>query len=624
MGLLEDIEKPEDIKSLSIDELKELTSEIREVIIDTVSKNGGHLAPSLGVVELTLALLYVFSPPNDRIIWDVGHQSYAYKILTGRRKIFHTLRKHGGLSGFLNRFESPFDPVITGHSGTSISIGLGIKEGMLKKGENGKVIVIIGDGSLGSGLALEGLNNAGVLDRDLLIILNDNEMSISKNVGAMSAYLNRIMTGKWVSRTREEIKKFIGTLPDPLKKTIGRMAKYMEETIKGIFTPGIIFEELGIKYFGPLDGHDLSNLIPTLKNISSWKGPVLLHVLTKKGKGYPPAEKDPESFHGTGPFVKETGELIKKKAPPTYTEVFGKYLVEFAKEDEKIVAITAAMKKGTGLDLFSREFPDRFYDTGIAEQHAVTFAAGLSREGLKPVVAIYSTFLQRAFDQIIHDVCLQDFHVIFAVDRGGLVGEDGPTHHGAFDLSYLRIIPNMVVMAPKDEKELVDMLYTSLEYGKPISFRYPRSSGVGVEIGEPEIIPIGKGELLLEGGDLLIIAIGSMVYPALKAAKNFNNVSLINARFIKPIDEELIKSMAKKIGKILVVEDNTKIGGLGSSILEVLAGEVPIRGFSHIALPDKFVEHGDLKTLRKKYLLDEDGIAREIDKLLSRGRFTIV
>ena len=618
MELLEEVNSPEDLKRLNLQELTKLSEEIREFIIEVVSKNGGHLAPNLGVVELTLALLYVFSPPRDVIIWDVGHQSYTYKILTGRKNSFHTLRKLGGISGFPNRFESPYDPVITGHSGTSLSISLGIKEGTLLKGEERRVIAVIGDGSLSSGLALEGLNNIGHLDRDLLIILNDNEMSISRNVGAISDYLNRILTGKWVNRTREEIKRLINALPESVGRPLGRMVKYMEETIKGVFTPGIIFEELGIKYFGPINGHEIKNLVPTLKNVSKIKGPVILHVITKKGKGYAPAEENPEDFHGTGPFIIETGEPLKKPGPPTYTEVFGEYLVKFAQEDPSIVAITAAMKKGTGLSLFAEKFPDRFYDVGIAEQHAVCFAAGLAEEGLKPVVAIYSTFLQRAFDQIIHDVCLQNFHVVFAVDRGGLVGEDGPTHHGAFDLSYLRLIPNMVVMAPKDEAELVDMLYTSLCYSGPIAFRYPRSRGEGVDIGEPKLLDIGKWEVLKEGKDLLVVATGSMVHPSLKASRDLD-VTVLNARFIKPLDQEKLLEFAERCKKILVVEENTKIGGLGSAVLEALAGKVKMETFLHIALPDAFVEHGDLPSLRRKYGLHEEHIRNAIIKAIEGG-----
>ncbi len=622
--MLEEIKGPEDIKKIPLKSLGDLAKEVRNLIIDVVSKNGGHLAPSLGVVELTIALLYTLDPPRDKILWDVGHQSYAYKILTGRLDKFHTLRTFGGISGFPNRFESPFDPLTTGHSGTSISTALGIKEALIKEGRPYRVVAVIGDGSLGSGVALEGLNNAGHLDRDLLIILNDNEMSISKNVGAMSAYLNRIMTGKWVNRVREEIKRLVSLFPGSFGNQLSRMVKYMEETIKGAFTPGIIFEELGIKYFGPVDGHNLGNLIPTIKNVLEWKGPVLLHVITKKGKGYEPAEKRPELFHGTGPFERETGKPLSRCEIPTYTEIFGKTLVELARENKKIVAITAAMKKGTGLSEFSETFPDRFYDVGIAEQHAVSFAAGLAEEGYTPVVAIYSTFLQRALDQIIQDVCLQNFHVVFAIDRAGLVGEDGPTHHGAFDLSYLRFIPNMVIMAPKDEGELRDMLYTAINYGGPISIRYPKGKGVGAPIKEPKEIPIGKAEILKEGGELLVITAGSPTHACIEATYNMDNITLVNARFIKPLDVGTLVSFAKKIKKVLVVEDNSKIGGLGSAVLEALVPELGSMEFHHIAIPDKFITHGDLLTLRKTVGLDRESIRKTIDRILSGGRKSVV
>ncbi len=620
MSVLEGIKTPEDLRTLSLKELQRLSEEVRSLIIDVVSKNGGHLAPSLGVVELTVALLYNLNVPKDKILWDVGHQSYAYKILTDRKENFSSLRRYGGISGFPNRFESPFDPVTAGHSGTSIPIGLGIKEGLLKLGKSEKVVVVIGDGSLGSGVALEGLNNVGQLDRDILIILNDNEMSISKNVGAMSAYLNRIMTGKWVNRTREQIKRFVASLPKPLSSQLGRAIKYMEETIKGAFTPGIIFEELGLKYFGPVDGHNLGNLIPTIKNILEWKGPVLLHVVTKKGKGYPPAEEKPELFHGIGPFNVETGKPLESEGPSTFTEVFGKTLVELAEKNEKIVAITAAMRKGTGLSLFSERFPDRFYDVGIAEQCAVSLAAGLSEEGFIPVVAIYSTFLQRALDQIIQDVCLQDFHVIFAVDRAGLVGEDGPTHHGVFDVSYLRFIPNMVIMAPKDENELRSMLYTAMINRTPSAIRYPRGRGFGVNLKEPEEIPIGKSELLREGGKLLVIALGNMVHPALKASSEFDDITVVNARFVKPLDKKTIKELAKRIKNVLVVEENSKIGGFGSAVLEAIAEEGFSVKFHHLGVPDRFIPHGDQKTLRRELGLDEEGIKKAIDRALKGGK----
>jgi 1-deoxy-D-xylulose-5-phosphate synthase len=565
-----------DVKKLGPQELEQLAAEIRNEIISIVSKNGGHLASNLGVVELTLALHCVFDFTKDRLIWDVGHQSYTHKILTGRRDCFHTLRQYGGISGFPKRDESPFDAFDSGHSGNSISSALGMAEAKRMTGEEGKVIAVIGDGSMTSGLAFEGLNQAGHLHRDLIVILNDNEMSISPNVGALSSYLNRLMTREFVNRFRKDMSNFLQTLPG-IGKSVLRFAKQAEESLKGLLMPGLFFEELGMTYIGPIEGHRIDHLIETFQNIKRMRGPILIHVLTKKGRGYLPAEKDPSFFHGVPPFVIETGEPVRpnQKAPASYTEVFGDTLCELARENKKIVAITAAMKSGTGLDRFSAEFPERFYDIGIAEQHAITFAAGLAIGGMKPVVAIYSTFLQRAYDQVLGDVCLQKQPVVIALDRGGIVGEDGPTHHGLFDYSYLRHIPHLVVMVPKDEDELRHMMKTAVECPSPVVFRYPRGKGMGVEKSPVlQSIEIGKGEILREGEDILILAIGSTVYPSLNGAKKLEEAGIraavINTRFLKPLDGDLICEWARKTGKVLTVEENVLQGGFGSAVLELL------------------------------------------------------
>ncbi len=619
------INNPGDIKRFDLEELTILSEEIRNEIIHTVSKTGGHLSSNLGVVELTIALHYVFDLPKDKLIWDVGHQSYAHKILTGRRERFHTLRQYEGLSGFPKRSESNYDAFDSGHSGTSISAALGMAEARRKKGEDGKIIALIGDGSMTAGLAFEGLNQAGHIDRDLIVVLNDNEMSISPNVGALSSYLNRLMTGEFVNRFRGEIKNFLETLPG-IGKSVLRFAKQAEESLKGFLMPGLLFEELGFKYIGPIDGHRLDYLIETFQNIRKMRGPILIHVITKKGKGYRPAEINPARFHGVPPFDIETGEPYKgsKNDPPTYTEVFGETLCKLASENERIIAITAAMQSGTGLEEFSRRFPDQFYDIGIAEQHAVTFASGLALEGMKPVVAIYSTFLQRAYDQILQDVCLQNLPVVFALDRGGIVGEDGPTHHGLFDFSYLRHIPNMVVMAPKDEEEFQHMIKTAVEHPGPIAIRYPRAKGVGVKRGDKlKSIEIGKGEILKEGNDILIIAIGSTVYPSLKAADRLEMIDIhatvINSRFLKPLDGDLICQWAKIIGNVLTVEENILQGGFGSAILELFQErrlfEIRVK---RLGIPDLFVEHGPQNLLKGKYGIDEDSIFKEAIKMVKQ------
>ncbi|MFB3884325.1 MAG: 1-deoxy-D-xylulose-5-phosphate synthase [Thermodesulfobacteriota bacterium] len=617
--ILDRIEAPQDVKKLDFEELERLCREIRKEIISTVSKNGGHLASNLGIVELTIALHHVFDLPTDKLVWDVGHQTYTHKLLTGRRDRFHTLRQYEGISGFPKREESPYDTFDSGHSGTSISSALGMAEARRQKGEEGKVVAIIGDGSMTAGLAFEGLNQTGHIDQDLIVVLNDNEMSISPNVGALSSYLNRLMTGQFVNRFRDEIKSFLETFPRIGKPAL-RFAKQAEESLKGLLIPGLLFEELGLKYIGPIDGHRLDYLIETFQNVRKLKGPILVHVITQKGKGYRPAEMDPALFHGVGPFIEETGEPVSdpKKNPPTYSEVFGETLCRLAEEYPHLIAITAAMQSGTGLEEFARKFPERFYDIGIAEQHAVTFAAGLALEGMKPVVAIYSTFLQRAYDQVLHDVCLQNLPVVFALDRGGIVGEDGPTHQGLFDFSYLRHIPNLVVMAPKDEEEFRHMIKTAIECPAPVAFRYPRGKGTGVKSETPlRAIEIGRGEVLREGIDILVLAIGATVYPALQAVKRAEDAgvhaAVINSRFLKPLDGDLICDWAKRTAKVLTVEENVLQGGFGSAVLELLQerGLFSVQ-MKRMGIPDVFVEHGSQSLLRSKYGIDENGIFREI------------
>jgi len=612
--LLTQIDSPEDLRKMPLADLPLLAQEIREEIIDTVSRVGGHLASSLGVVELTLALHYVFDTPRDRLIWDVGHQSYAHKLITGRRKDFHTLRQCGGICGFPRREESPYDAFGTGHSGTSISAALGMAQARCLRGEGHKVIAVIGDGSMTAGLAFEGLNQAGAMDKDLIVILNDNELSISPNVGALSSYLNRLMTGHLATRFRDEIKAFLTRLPGVGKSAL-KMAKYAEESLKGFFLPGLLFEELGFKYIGPLPGHKIDALIENFRNIKQLRGPILVHVLTTKGKGYAPAEKDPVTFHGVGPFLPESGEIQQPKTGClSYTEVFGQAMVRLGRENPCLVGITAAMPQGTGLDAFAAEFPDRFFDVGIAEQHGITFAAGFAAEGFIPVVAIYSTFMQRAYDQILHDVCLQKLPVVLAMDRGGIVGSDGPTHHGLFDFSYLRHIPNLVVMAPKDENELQHMLKTAVNCGRPVSLRYPRGNGWGGNLDlEMKELPIGKAEVLRRGKDMVILAIGVTVRPALEAASRLQNqgieAAVINARFVKPLDEELFCSLAAEGRPLITVEENALQGGFGSAVLELFEE----KGFTNIAvkrlgIPDVFVEHGAQDDLRHKYGIDAEGI----------------
>ena len=617
--LLKKINSPADLKQLKRSELPELAEEIRNTIVDVVSVSGGHLASSLGAVELGIALHYVFDTPNDKILWDVGHQAYAHKLLTGRRDQFPTLRRHGGLSGFTKRSESEHDAFTTGHSSTSISAGLGIACAKRLKKDPAKVVAVIGDGSMTAGLAYEGMNQTGDThnDKDLIVILNDNEMSISHNVGAISSLLSRTFSASKLQIMRKEFGEFLKSLPR-IGENVYQLAKRSEESFKTFVTPGMLFEAFNFEYFGPIDGHNLDHLIDILKNIKKMDEPVLLHVLTKKGKGYRQAEQNPVYFHGVGSFDIDTG-ICRKKATdiPNYTEVFGQTMVELAQKDDKIIAVTAAMPEGTGLVPFSKAYPDRFFDVGIAEQHGVTFAAGMATEGFRPVVAIYSTFLQRAYDQIIHDVCIEKLPVVFALDRGGIVGEDGPTHHGLFDLSFLRSIPNLVVMAPKDENELRHMLATAVAYNGPIALRYPRGRGVGVDLDdELSTIPIGKAEILSQGDDLLILAVGSGVDEAVCAAALLSEnhqiqSTVVNARFIKPLDEALILPLADSIGRVITIEENTLAGGFGSGILEILAdhgmGHVHVK---RLGVNDRFVEHGPQNSLRCDYGLDAAAIVK--------------
>jgi len=619
--MLERINSPADIKLLRQDELEALAEEIRKVIIETCSANGGHLAPSLGTVELTLALHYVFDAPRDKIVWDVGHQAYAHKLITGRREQFHTLRKSGGVCGFPRREESVYDVFSVGHSSTSISASAGIAEARCLNGGNYKVVAVIGDGSMTAGMAFEGLNWAGDRKKDLIIVLNDNEMSISPNVGALSAYLNQIMTGRRVTRLRNDVKQFLRGIPNVGEQMV-KLSRQAEEALKSFLTPGALFEELGFEYVGPLEGHRLDHLITMLRNVKEHNRPVLVHVLTKKGKGYPFAELEPTKFHGIGPFNARTGDLAADPGGiPSYTEVFGRTMIRLARGNPKVVAITAAMCSGTGLDAFAKEFPERFFDVGIAEQHGVTFAAGMATEGIVPVVAIYSTFMQRAYDQVLHDVCLQRLPVVLAMDRGGIAGDDGATHNGVFDFSYLRAIPNIVVMAPRDENELQHMLKTAVECGRPASVRYPRGRGLGVPLDEtPGTLEIGKAEILLEGADMAIFAIGYTVQPALDAARRLRedgiDATVVNCRFVKPLDGELLARVALATGKVLTVEENVLAGGFGSAVLEMFEA----KGLSGIdvkrlGIPDEFVEHATQAEMRRKYGIDAEGILDAARKL---------
>lgn len=619
--LLPNLHSPEELRALSHPELETLAEELRQEIIQTVSRTGGHLASSLGVVELTLALQRIFPTPENKILWDVGHQAYAHKLLTGRLKDFGTLRQLDGLSGFPKRSESEHDCFDVGHSSTSISAALGMAAARDAQGGAEKIVAVIGDGSLTAGLAFEGLNHAGHLKKDLIVILNDNEMSISPNVGALSSFLSRKMTSDFFIRFKRETESFLTGLPR-FGKDLLNLARRAEDSLKGFLTPGMLFEGFGFNYVGPINGHRLEELLETLDNVSRLRGPVLVHVLTRKGKGFLPAERDPALFHGVGPFNPVTGEVAAAKAgPASYTAVFGQTLMDLAKVDERVVAITAAMPEGTGLTPFAEAFPDRFYDVGIAEQHAVTFAAGLACHGLRPTVAIYSTFLQRAYDNVLHDVCLQDVPVSFALDRGGLVGADGPTHHGVFDFAYLRHLPNLVLMAPRDENQLRRAMVTALQHEGPIAYRYPRGNGLGLDLTEnlPEPLPIGTGERLREGDDGVIIAVGAAVEQALEAAELLAQdglkLAVVDPRFVKPLDRKLLTAEAQRTGLVVTVEDHVLQGGFGSAVLELLADVGLAPTVLRLGLPDAFIEQGSQPELRSRYGLDAEGIAGSVRQL---------
>jgi 1-deoxy-D-xylulose-5-phosphate synthase len=624
MSILEAINSPDDLKRLPAARLPELAGELRQIIIETCAKNGGHLAPSLGVVELTIALHRVFSTPADKIVWDVGHQAYAHKILTGRRDRFGTLRTLNGISGFPKRGESPHDAFDVGHSSTSISTATGYAAARDLDGRSNKVLAVIGDGSMTGGIAYEGMNHAGHLDKDLIVILNDNEMSIAENVGALSNFLSRTSSSEFVHRFKKDVETFLNRMD--VGKGVLQIARKMEDSFKGFFTPGMLFEAFGFDYIGPIDGHDLPMLIETLEKVKTFNDAVLIHVLTKKGKGYKPAEDNPSLFHGVGPFDIATGKVLKGKGgAASYTALFGSALCKLAAEDERIVAITAAMPDGTGLTGFAKDFPGRFFDVGIAEQHGVTFAAGLAAEGLRPVFAVYSTFLQRAYDQVFHDVCLQNLPVTFALDRGGVVGSDGPTHHGAFDLSYLRHLPNMTLMAPKDENELQHMLATAINLGTPAAIRYPRGNGYGVPLDQTlRPLAVGKAEMLRDGCDGVIVALGSMVAPALQATVLLDEqhgirLTVVNARFVKPLDASLIIELAGKCTALVTVEENALQGGFGTAVLELLE-EHDLTGTRVLRLgyPDSYIPQGEQHELREMLGLDPAGIAASVRAFLSR------
>jgi len=614
--LIEQIDSPEDLKKYPVSDLRTIAQELRDEILTVVGKTGGHLGASLGAVELTLALHYVFDAPRDQIVWDVGHQAYVHKMLTGRRERFAGLRQKDGLSGFPKRSESVYDTFGVGHASTAISAALGMATARDLHGDDFKVIAVVGDGAMTGGVALEGMNNAGTLDKDLIVILNDNKMSISRNVGALNRYLTKVTSGRLYNRFEADVWELLGTIPKFGGKA-RKLASRIKESIKTLVVPAILFEELGFRYFGPLDGHNVEFLVETLRDIRDLRGPVLLHLITQKGKGYEFTEKDPLCAHGVSKFERRPGDIPDKKGAPSFTGIYGKTILELAKRDSSIVTITAAMPDNTGLTDFGKELPERMFDVGIAEQHAVTFAGGLATQGMKPMVTIYSTFLQRAFDQLVHDIALQKLPVRFVMDRGGLVGEDGPTHHGSFDLSYLRLIPNFIVMAPKDENELRRMIKTMVEYDEgPIAVRFPRGSGLGVPLDEElRPLPIGKSELIAEGDDVVFFAIGAMVQPAVEAAAALAErgvkAGVVNARFVKPLDTELIDRVMKRNPAVITVEDNSVVGGFGAGVLEYLTSQghdtarVRVMG-----IPDRFIEHGARDLLLEEIGLTAEGIER--------------
>ncbi len=611
--VLETINDPADLRRLERAELKQLADELRAFLLESVSKTGGHLSSNLGTVELTIALHYVFNTPYDRVVWDVGHQTYAHKVLTGRREGMARLRMLGGISGFPRRSESPYDTFGTAHSSTSISAALGMAVAARERCEERKAIAVIGDGAMTAGMAFEALNNAGVLDTDLIVILNDNDMSISPPVGALNKYLARLFSGRTFNAAKRAGEKVLGVAPSLLE-----FAKRAEEHVKGMMTPSTLFEEFGFNYIGPIDGHDLDALIPTLRNIRDLKGPQFLHVITRKGQGYKLAEADPVLYHGVSKFDAVNGiEIGKGGGKLTYTQVFGDWLCDMAAQDTRLIGITPAMREGSGMVRFAQEFPQRYHDVGIAEQHAVTFAAGLACEGLKPVVAIYSTFLQRAYDQLIHDVCIQNLPVTFALDRAGLVGADGATHNGAFDLSYLACLPNMVVMAPSDENECRQMLYTAFRCDGPAAVRYPRGTGTGVAIEqEMRALPIGKGEIRRRGAKIALLAFGTMLAPALQAAEELE-ATVANMRFVKPVDRELVRELALNHELLVCIEENAIIGGAGAEVARCLE-ELGLRVRLHrLGLPDRFIDHGDSNILLSQLGLDGPGIAARVRQILN-------
>ena len=621
--ILETINKHQELKKLSFAHLKLLAAEIRQLLIHSVSKTGGHLAPSLGVVELTIAIHKIFNSPVDKIVWDVGHQAYVHKILTGRRNDFSTLRQLGGISGFPKMSESEHDSFGTGHSSTSISAALGMALARDIRGEKSNILAVIGDGSLTGGQAYEALNHAGHAGTNMIVILNDNEMSIAKNVGAMSEYLSKMRTEPKYTKVKQDIDFILRRIP-AIGERVAKTVERLKDSLRYLLVPGVLFEELGFTYIGPIDGHNLEMLTEVLEKAKSMQGPILIHVLTCKGKGYKPAECNPGKFHGVGPYCIESGEVIKNGNMPTYTGVFGDTLVELAKQDSRIVAITAAMPEGTGLKKFAAQFPKRFFDVGIAEQNAVTMAAGMATKGMKPVVALYSTFAQRAYDQILHDVCLQNLPVIFALDRAGIVGEDGPTHHGVFDYSYLRHIPNVVIMAPKDENELRHMLYTAIHMNGPVVIRYPRGNGLGIGMDQTlQQLTIGASEQLKDGNDIVFLATGAMVEPCQRAtgllAAQGIQAGVVNVRFIKPLDEQMIRRLSRDAGIIVTVEDNILAGGFGSAVLEYI-NEQSLNWVKvlRIGFPDNFIEHGAREQILGKYGLTAEGIATEVCSFMKR------
>jgi 1-deoxy-D-xylulose-5-phosphate synthase len=609
--LLESIVWPSDLRALKPAQLLELATELRRFLIGSVSKSGGHLAAGLGTVELTIALHYVFNTPKDRIVWDVGHQTYPHKILTGRREHMAELRRKDGPAGFPVRSESEYDTFGVGHASTSISAALGMAVAAAREGIERQVVAVIGDGALSGGMAFEALNNAGDMDADLLVILNDNDMSISKNTGALSNYLARLLSGRFYASLRAGSKQVLSNVPP-----MADLARRWEEHMKGMVMPGTLFEELGFNYIGPIDGHDLTTLVKTLENMRELKGPRFLHVVTQKGKGYEPAEGDPCGYHGVTPFDPATGKMEAKPAGLTYTQVFGDWLCDMATADERLIGITPAMCEGSGLVEFAKRFPDRYFDVGIAEQHALTFAAGLACAGHKPVVAIYSTFLQRAYDQLIHDICLQNLPVTLAIDRAGLVGPDGPTHHGAFDLSYMRAIPNLTVMAPADENECRQMLSTAHTLDGPAAVRYPRGTGPGVAV-RPELttLPVGKAELRRQGKRIALLAFGSMLTPALAAGERLG-ATVVNMRFVKPLDEALIAELARSHELLVTIEENALAGGAGSAVAENLAAAGLAPQMLHLGLPDRFIRHASHGEQLAECGLDAQGIERAVQEAL--------